>query len=271
MAKGTSSSAVMTHLEPLEIFFFFSTAWLQWPETSFLQRCIQSKSKEKSIISTTKPKRLCEKEREERKVFLYVNTSFLGQKSQVSFLWLGYKRIHRLRREEGLQAILSWLKGWRTFVNHTIQGMMGNTCTLPSCMSPLGEAIDQDLVLNALESGPLQRPILKPSPMPWGSASHTARGGMPSGSLRRAHRTSGTQISAASHKLSATPFWAKSEDWNQNLRHVCSFYTSVDCSRFSLVRLSPDTHKGPFCKGRKCRRHMSELIRLCRVKLLVSR
>lgn len=55
-------------------------------------------------------KRLCEKEKEEIKVFLYVNIPLLGQKSQVGFLGLGDKTIFRQAEER------------RGFVNRSILG-----------------------------------------------------------------------------------------------------------------------------------------------------
>lgn len=139
---------------------------------------------------------------------MYVNTSLLGQKSQVSFLWLGYKRIHRqAEKTRGSVSHSILAKGLKDICEHKPHnlGHIGNKCMLPLCMSPLWESIDQDLVFNSLQLGPLQKSILKLSQMPWNSADHTPRSGIPWSTWRRVHGTSCRQSSATIDKLSATP------------------------------------------------------------------
>ena len=68
---------------------------------SILPEETQSKRGKVCYMHNKVQKRLCEKQKEERKVFLYVNIPLLGQKSQVSFLCLGEKRIFRQAERRG--------------------------------------------------------------------------------------------------------------------------------------------------------------------------
>lgn len=77
---------------------------------------------EKSVISTTKSKKGYVRNRKKKERYFYVNKPLLGQKSQVSFLCLGEKRIFR----QAERVCKSFYLGWRVkraFVNMNIHNL----------------------------------------------------------------------------------------------------------------------------------------------------